>query len=427
MPVAEDVLGSDELESRVRLYSRWFPRRFARAKGALLWDDGGKQYIDFLSGAGSLNYGHNPEPLKRALLEYIADDGIANSLDLHTVARQAFISGFNDLILRPRGLRYRMMLCGPTGANAVEAALKLARKITGRVNIAAFTNSFHGLSLGALAVTGERNKRRAAGAPLGLVDRMPFDGYLGSGTDTSRVIEKLLDDPGSGFDPPAAFILETVQGEGGLRVASSVWLQRIAAIAHRYGSLLILDDIQTGCGRTGTFFSFEGMGIEPDVICLSKSFSGYGLPLSVILLRPQIDVWEPGEHSGTFRGHNLAFVTGRAALDYWRDATFAELLSRNIGELDQWITRIVSQFLPLGLSPRGRGLIRGIACEQAVTARLTCEQAFKQGVILETSGPFGEVIKILPPLNIDTDLLREGLERLARAITTVGRRRRAAL
>ncbi len=222
------------------------------------------------------------------------------------------------MILKPREMDYKVMFPGPTGTNAVEAALKLARKVTGRTNVIAFTNGFHGMTLGSLALTGNAGKRTGAGVSLTDTTHMPFCGYFGMDTDTIEVLEGYLRDGSSGIEQPAAFVVETVQAEGGVNVASREWLGRLSALAKELGALLIVDDIQVGCGRTGPFFSFEPAGISPDIICLSKSLSGYGLPLAVTLMKPEIDQFEPGEHNGTFRGHNPAFVTAAAALEtYW--------------------------------------------------------------------------------------------------------------
>ena len=263
----------ERLESRVRSYSRAMPRQFARAEGSWMYDSQGGRYLDFLSGCSTLNYGHNHAALKEALLDYINGDGIAHSLDLHTDAKSAFLEEFERTILKPRNLRYKAMFTGPTGTNAVEAALKLARKLTGREHIIAFTNGFHGMTLGALACTGNSGKRGGAGIPLAHVSHEPYDGYFGPDVNTADLLEQRLNDPSSGLDAPAAILLETVQGEGGLNVASREWLQQVARIAKEHGALLIVDDIQAGCGRTGSFFSFEGMGIDPDVVTLAKSLS----------------------------------------------------------------------------------------------------------------------------------------------------------
>lgn len=306
-------------ESNVRSYCRDCNVVFASGTGATLTDVNGKKYIDFFAGAGSLNYGHNNPHLKQALLSYIQEDGVTTTLDFHSDAKSSFIERFERLILKPRGMSYKVQFTGPTGTNAVEAALKLARKRTARTTIAAFTRAFHGVSLGALAATANMEKRRVSGVELSNVVRLPYDGFFGSDIDSADIISKLYHTPGSGYEPPAAIILETVQGEGGLNCARPQWLKKIERLCQDLGALLIVDDIQAGCGRTGTFFSFELAGISPDIICLSKSISGYGLPMSVVLIKPEHDCWEPGEHNGTFRGNNQAFITASAALDFWQD------------------------------------------------------------------------------------------------------------
>src|SRR5690606_4595019 len=186
-----------------------------------------------------------------------------------------------------------------------------------------FTNAFHGMTLGALSVTGNSMKRAGAGVPLVHSTPMPYDNYFGGVTEDFQWFEKVLDDEGSGLNRPAAVIVETVQGEGGLNVARAEWLRALAELCHTRDILLIVDDVQMGCGRTGAFFSFEEAGITPDIVTLSKSISGYGLPMALTLFRRELDVWAPGEHNGTFRGHNPAFVTATAALKtYWQDDSF---------------------------------------------------------------------------------------------------------
>ncbi|MEQ8495685.1 MAG: aminotransferase class III-fold pyridoxal phosphate-dependent enzyme, partial [Gammaproteobacteria bacterium] len=243
----------DELESNVQSYARSFPVVFDKAEGSYLYDESGRRYIDFLAGAGSLNYGHNNPHLRKKLVEYIESCGITHSLDMHSKAKETFLNTFNELILAPRGLDYVAQFTGPTGTNAVEAALKLARNIKGRHNIIAFTNGFHGVSLGAMAATGNSHHRGAAGLPLSGVTHMPYCSYFGDELDTISYMEKMLDDPSSGVDHPAAVIVETVQGEGGLNVASTRWLQALERVCRERDMLLIVDDIQAGCDRTGTF------------------------------------------------------------------------------------------------------------------------------------------------------------------------------
>lgn len=411
---APDVAIYDRMESQVRSYSRAMPRQFGRAEGAWMHDDQGGRYLDFLSGCSTLNYGHNHPVLKQALLDYISADGIAHGLDLHTGAKAAFLDAFETLILKPRKLDYRAMFTGPTGTNAIEVALKLARKITGRQHVIAFTNGFHGMTLGALACTGNAGKRGGAGVPLTHVSHEPYDGYYGPGVDTAALLDQRLSDPSSGLDAPAAILLETVQGEGGLHVASPQWLRSIAAIAKRHGALLIVDDIQAGCGRTGGFFSFEEAGIVPDVVTLAKSLSGMGLPFALTLFRPELDQWAPGEHNGTFRGNNHAFVTAAAALrHFWSDDRFAADVKRRGDYLGRRLKRMAADH---GLSTRGRGMMQGINVGSGEVASRITGAAFDRGLIIETSGAHDEVVKILAPLTIDDAEFAQGLDILAECV-----------
>lgn len=253
-----DMQTFDRLESSVRSYCRSFPTVFTQARGSRLHDAAGRSYIDFLAGAGTLNYGHNHPELKAALIDYLAGDNIVHSLDMHTAAKQRFLQTFEERILKPRKLRYVMQFTGPTGTNAVEAALKIARRVTGRTNVISFTNGFHGVTGGALACTGNRHHRAVAGSSLPYVTRMPYDAYLGDDFDTTVLLDRLLSDGSSGVDHPAAVIVETIQGEGGINAARQNWLRNLETVCRRHGVLMIADDIQAGCGRTGRFFSFGG-------------------------------------------------------------------------------------------------------------------------------------------------------------------------
>jgi diaminobutyrate-2-oxoglutarate transaminase len=373
---------------------------------------------DFLAGAGSLNYGHNNPLFKQALLDYIMDDGITHSLDLQSVAKERFLEVMHDIILAPRGLGdYVMQFTGPTGTNAVEAALKLARKVTGRSNVIYFTNGFHGVSMGALAVTGNSYLRAAAGVALTNTTAMPFDGYFGEGVDTIAHLEKVLSDPSSGMETPAAVILETVQGEGGLNVARIDWLKRLEALCNKRGIMLIVDDIQAGVGRTGTFFSFEPAGIKPDIITLSKSLSGYGLPMAMVVIKRSMDVWKPGEHNGTFRGNNHAFVTATAAIEhYWSTPAFAESVRAKGEHVRRRLQMMVDQFSPHLVDVRGRGMMIGVRCADPKRAASVTARAYRHGLIIERAGPDDEVIKCMMPLTTTVGELDEGLDILERAI-----------
>lgn len=407
----------ENVESNVRSYCRSFPMTFTSASGAEITGEDGKTYIDFLAGCSSLNYGHNDEDMKQALVDYITSDGITHGLDFHTEAKGAFLEAFDRIILQPREMHYRLQFTGPTGANAVEAALKLARKVTGRDRIVAFTNGFHGVTLGALACTGNGYHRKGASRPLDGVDRMPYEGALGNGVDSLKVLEELYRNPSSGFEAPAAFILETVQGEGGLNDASAEWLQGVERLARELGSLLIVDDIQAGCGRTGTFFSFEKMGIAPDIVTMAKSLSGMGLPFAMVLLHPDLDIWSPAEHNGTFRGNNHAFVTARVTLEkFWSDASFSQKVEAKAELLEDRLKKIA---IKTGGKVKGRGMFRGVDVGSGELADEICRACFENGLIIETSGAFGEVVKVLAPLSIDVGLFEQGLDIMANAADSV--------
>ncbi|RAS77293.1 diaminobutyrate--2-oxoglutarate transaminase (plasmid) [Priestia endophytica] len=405
----------NQLESQVRSYSRSFPTVFEKSKGYCLWDSKGRKYIDFFSGAGALNYGHNNEKMKNSLIEYIKKDGIIHSLDMGTVARGEFLEKFNEVILKPRDLNYKTMFPGPTGTNSVESAIKIARKVSGRNNIISFSNAFHGMTIGSLSLSGNAMKRKGAGIPLNNVTIMPFDNYV-KGQNSIDYLKRFLSDNGSGVDLPAAIILETVQGEGGLNVASFSWLKEIEKICKDKEILLIIDDIQAGCGRTGTFFSFEPAGIKPDIVCLSKSIGGIGLPMALTLIKPEYDKWVPGEHNGTFRGNNLAFVAATEALNFWGDNTFSLEIEEKAEIIKQQLDRLIKAYPLIDGELRGRGLMQGIACKTPDIAKEITKIAFEKGLIIETSGSNDEVIKLLPPLTIDKDGIQKGISILEESI-----------
>ncbi len=405
------------VESEVRSYCRNWPTTMAVAQGSWLTDTEGRRFLDFFAGAGALNYGHNNPILKQPLLDYLAGDSIVHSLDMATSAKTDFLEAFERLILRPRGLDYKVQFPGPTGANSVEAALKLARKVTGRESIINFTNAFHGMTLGALSVTGNSMKRAGAGIPLVHSTPMPFDNYFGGATEDFHWFERVLDDSGGGLNHPAAVIVETVQGEGGLNVARVEWLQALAQLCQRRDILLIVDDVQMGCGRTGRFFSFEEAGIVPDIVTLSKSISGYGLPMALTLFRRELDVWTPGEHNGTFRGHNPAFVTATRALEtYWRTTSFADQTEAKGRRVRARLEQIAAAHD--GIGARGRGMAQGLKFADAPLATAVCRAAFERGVLMETSGPSDEVVKLLPPLTTTEADLDTGIDVLAEAVAS---------
>jgi diaminobutyrate-2-oxoglutarate transaminase len=409
----------ERCESEVRSYCRSFPAVFNRAQGPFLYDESGREYIDFFAGAGTLNYGHNHPRIKQAVMDYLQRDGVVHALDMWTVAKREFLETFEALILKPRNLDYKVQFTGPTGTNAVEAALKLARKVKQRSNIIAFTNGYHGLSAGALAITGNRHFRNEAFVNRLDASFMPYDGYFGESVNTLDYLRRFLLDNSSGVDVPAAIVIETIQAEGGVNVARLEWLRGLEKLCREFDILLIVDDIQVGNGRTGKFFSFEEAGIRPDLVTLSKALGGLGLPMSLVLIAPEIDVWKPAEHTGTFRGNNLAFVAATAALQFWRTSEFSAEVARKGRILEQLLAEIQARHPRQQLRVRGRGLIYGLQMPRPDLAKAVSREAFRQGLIIELAGPNDEVLKFLPPLVIEEATLRKGVSTLSQIIASV--------
>ena len=408
--MAKDMAKTDSIyerrESEARSYCRGMPAVFTKAQGSTMTDETGKTYIDFLAGCSSLNYGHNDPDMKAALIEHIENDGIAHGLDLHTDAKGDFLHALESRILAPRDMDHRVMFTGPTGANAVEAAMKIARKSTGRTNVIAFTKGFHGVTMGALAATGNGYHRGGAGMDTSGVTRLPFDDFA-EGVDSVALLDKMLSDGSGGIDAPAAIMLETVQGEGGLNAASPEFVRGVAEVAKKHGALLIIDDIQAGCGRTGTFFSFEEMGVMPDMVTMAKSISGFGLPLALVLVRPEHDVFGPAEHNGTFRGNTHAFVTARTAIyKFWSDDKFQQELAHKTVMITTALNEI-AELIP-GAYLKGRGLMQGVDVGSGELAEQICARAYEKGLVVETSGSDDEVVKILAPLTTSMETFRKG-------------------
>jgi diaminobutyrate-2-oxoglutarate transaminase len=397
-------------ESNVRSYCRSFPELFHRAKGSLVYSESGKEYIDFLAGAGALNYGHNNDYIKQKVISYLEADAIAHALDFHTSAKEQFLSKFSEAILIPKNLDYRIQFCGSTGTNAVEAALKLARKIKKRSGIFSFMGAYHGMTLGSLSITGNLDIRAGALGTSNNVTFMPYPYGFMAGFDTIKFIDSVLNDVNSGVEKPAAIIFETVQAEGGVILAPIKWMQQLQELCDRHDILLICDDIQVGCGRTGSFFSFERANIVPDLVVLSKSISGYGFPMSLLLIKPELDIWKPGEHTGTFRGNQLAFVAGTAALEYLEMNNLEQQIKTKASFLHNFLSdRIAS--ISQEIEIRGIGMIWGIDLSKLGSNSLTKQiilRCFEKGLIVERVGRNDSVIKILPPLTIEMSMLEKG-------------------
>ncbi|MCL2470983.1 MAG: aspartate aminotransferase family protein [Propionibacteriaceae bacterium] len=404
-------------ESEVRSYCRTFPTVFTHAKGSILHDQDGRRFIDFFNGAGALNYGHNPDYIKQRLIDYLQSDNIIHALDMYTVAKGEFIEALETRILTPKGYTYKLQFPGPTGTNAVEAALKLARKVTKRTNVFALMGCFHGMTLGALSLTSDTGSRAGAGLPLGDVTHIPAPYQFGDAF-ALEYLRTILDDDHSGIDKPAAIVVETVQAEGGVYVISNEFLQGVERIAHEHGILLIVDDIQVGCSRTGSFLSFERAGIHPDIVCMSKSIGGYGFPFSLTMMKPELDIWSPGEHNGTFRGNQLAMVAATAGVEITVNED-VEAGARRRGEIvKDFLTREVAT-LDDRIEVRGLGMIWGIDVHEDDLSAKISRVCFDHGVILERAGRKNGVVKLMPSLVIPDEILFEGLGVIRNAVAEV--------
>jgi len=408
----------EKYESGVRSYCRSFPTVFEKAQGSVLIDTDGKEYIDFFSGAGGVNYGHNNPYIINKMTEYLASGGVIHSLDMYTVKKEEFISYFQENILKPKGFDYKIQFAGPTGTNAVEAALKLARKYTGRTNVFAFMGAFHGMTMGSLALTTDQSSRDAAGLPLMGVTHIPAP-YMFESLDTIEYMDTIITDDHSGVDKPAAIVLESVQSDGGIYVFDVEWLKALRALCDKHGILLILDDIQAGCGRSGNFFSFERAGIVPDVVTVSKSIGGVGMPMALVLYKPELDIWQPGEHTGTFRGNQLSMVAAKAALEVFVNDNIAEKTKHSQGIMEKYLKDNILT-IDERITIRGIGLLWGVDLSKLggdELSRKVMQNCFKKGLVMERVGRDNAVMKLMPPLVIEDELLIKGLDILKEVLT----------
>lgn len=409
----------EKYESNIRSYCRKWPVEFVSAKGSIYKDTEGNEYIDFFDGAGALNYGHNPDYIKEKLIKYLESDGIIHALDMYTVPKENFINYFEEKILKPRKLDYKIAFPGPTGTNSIELALKLARKVKQRPYIWAFTGAFHGMTLGALALTTESAARKAAGVPLNYTVHIPAPYSMGGNFDSIAYMEQLLSDDHSGYEKPAAIIIETVQQEGGIHVFSKEFLKDLRALCDKYDILLICDEVQIGCSRSGTFFSFERADIVPDIVCMSKSIGGYGIPFAVTLFKKELDVFKPGEHNGTFRGCQLSMVAGLAALEMTVEQDIPAQVRRKEKIVKEYLDKEIKPLLKGKMEIRGIGLSWGIEFNDGKLARAVLDKCFEKKLIIELAGSYDSVLKIMPSLVIEDELLLKGLNIVKESIQEV--------
>ena len=416
-------------ESNARVYGRHFPIAVQDAAGSFLRDVDGNVFIDFLTGAGVLSLGHcHPELVAAAT----AQMGVfTHGLDMPTPAKDAFTEA--QLSMLPAGMRDRMKIqfCGPTGANAVDAALKLCKTATGRGGVVSFQGGFHGSSHAAMAVTGNVGQKRPVANGVPGVSFFPFSSCsrcplaldpATCQTNCVTFLERALRDPNGGLELPAAVIMEMVQGEGGVIPARKQFVHRVRQLTRELNIPLIVDEVQTGCGRTGTWFAFESYDIEPDVIVASKALSGMGLPVAIVLYAEELDTWAPGAHTGTFRGNQLAFAAGTKTIEIIRrDDVLGNVTARG-RQIDRRLTAELAAH-PAVMEIRGKGLMWGIELGSPGDGRTVTElaenvqaRALRSGLIVELGGRDDCVVRMLPPLNVTAEVVDIALTILLDAI-----------
>lgn len=412
--MSNEITTFEKNESEIRAYCRAVPTVFKSSKNAVMIDENDKEFIDFFAGAGVLNFGHNNPKMKEAIVDFIQRDGVIHSLDMYTDVKREFIDSFVETILKPRGWEDRkLQFTGPTGTNAVEAALKLARKVTGRTEVVAFNRGFHGMTLGALACTANNAFRSSSGVPLTNVIRDTFNDM-----EALENLRQKMFDLGSGMLPPAAFIVEPVQAEGGVRPATKEWLQGVQKLANDTGALFILDSIQCGSGRCGSYFSFDDLDVDPDIIILAKGLGGVGTPIGMLVNKPEFDkAWGPGQHTGTFRGQGLSFVAGKVGLDYFKDEEFNNETKRK-GDIIRKVLDEINSKYSQAIEIRQKGMMLAIEFDSAATVKEITGKCYENGLIIGACST-GEIIKFIPPLTIEDDKLNEGLNRFVASVEAV--------
>jgi diaminobutyrate-2-oxoglutarate transaminase len=403
----------DELESNVRWYCRRWPAVFASASGSVITDEDGVEYLDFFAGAGALSYGHNNPLFVDVAIEHLRSGRLMHSLDTFTPEKRNFLDTMQRTVLAPRQLDMVVQTVGPTGATAVEAALQLAQRLSGHRAVLGFEGGYHGMSYRAASISASMAGRETS-AHLKDFVALPFVQHV---TDADiELLDATLRQQVNG-QSIGAVIVEPTQGEGGARPFDPAYLGAIRRITRELGILVIADEIQAGVGRTGPFFSFEGSQLDPDIICLSKSISGLGLPMAILLVRRSLDTWNPGEFSGTFRGNNLAFATSATMLNhYWSDSTLEKNTEQFGHTVRAALAAMAENFGAGRFDVRGNGLLCGLAVGDTDLATAISRNAFERRLIVETCGPGDTIVKLLTPLVIEPGQLDEGLARLGLAV-----------
>lgn len=426
----------DEMESNVRSYPRKLPLAIAKAQGCWVTDVEGNEYLDCLAGAGTLALGHNHPAIIKSIQDTLASGLPLHTLDITTPLKDAFSEAL--LAHFPGGKdEYRLQFCGPTGADATEAAVKLAKTFTGRGNVISFSGGYHGMTQGSLALTGNLGAKNAVPNLMPGVQFLPYPHEyrcpLGLGGEAgvdalTYYFENFIEDVESGVVKPAAVILEAIQGEGGVVVGPTKWLRKIREVTEKHGILMIADEVQAGFCRSGKMFAFQHAGIEPDIVVMSKAVGG-SLPLAVLAIKKKFDAWQPAGHTGTFRGNQLAMATGYTSLRIMSEQDLAGNAQARGDFIRSELNRLAQEFPCIG-NVRGRGLMIGIEIvderrpadrmgslpADAVLAAEIQKACFNNKLLLERGGRNGTVVRLLAPLIITQQECEELIKRFRQSV-----------
>lgn len=414
----------EELEGKAVLYPSSLPFVPDKGLGATIKDVDGNIYLDFFSGISVLNFGHSNPYILEKTIEQLKK--LAHTLDFPTEYREKLVEKLVSIAPGDMKNKSRVLFGGPTGSDAVESAVKLARWITRKHTVIAFEGSYHGQTSMSLNLSSGRRFKDpyiplspdVYFAPYAYCYRCPFKlEYPQCDLRCLDYLEHLIEDPYSGIPSPGAIIVEPVQGEGGIIVPPDGFLQRIRKITQEHGIPLIVDEIQSGMGRTGRWFACEHYNVTPDIVTLAKSLGGVGLPLSAIVYRRELDVWEPGAHIGTFRGNVVAMASGYAAIEFAEKTKLLDHVTKLGEEALNYLRDISQESRSIG-EVRGKGLMIALELvknkdtkepdKEIVTKILA--KLFKKGILAWKAGHYGNVIRLLPPLVITRELMMKGLE-----------------
>ena len=430
------LLSQEHYESEVRSYPRRLPIAIKNTRGVIIEDTKGQIYLDCLAGAGALPLGYNHSEINQVMISQLNQGVPYQTLDITTPTKDNFIKSVMQFLPANFAKNARIQFCGPSGADAVEAAIKLAKQYTGRNTMVSFHGAYHGMTNGSLSLTGNLGAKSRRSGLMSDVHFFPFPyslrcsfglGGVEGAKQSIRYIESVLSDDESGITKPAAIIVEPIQGEGGVIPAPAFWLQELRRITDEHGILLIFDEIQCGVGRSGDNFAFEESGIEPDILILSKAIGG-GMPMSIILYHKKFDCWNAGEHTGTFRGNQLAMATGAKTLEIIERDNLTENASQRGKQLRAQLREIQTESDCIA-EIRGRGLMCGIEIvkngefdslgrpvSDPERAALIQRAALERGLIIEKGGRKSAVLRFLPPLIISETQINFVTETIKAAI-----------